>query len=81
MSHSWRHYIDDIGSSCLYILAFTSGMSQSEFVNDARTYWATIKMIEIIGEAARNVPDEIKAQLPQVEWPNMIATRNVFAHA
>lgn len=81
MSRSWPFFVEDIENSCRHIIAFTSGMTQAEFIADEKTYWATIKMIEIVGEAARNLPAEIKTQLPNIEWSNIIATRNVFAHA
>jgi uncharacterized protein with HEPN domain len=80
MSRSWNLFLDDIIAACRFVDEFTRGMTQEGFLADPKTYWATIKMIEIIGEASRHIPEDARAQLPEVEWPNMIATRNVFAH-
>lgn len=41
---------------------------------------ATLHWLEIIGEAARRVSDELKAAHPEVAWRGIIATRNVVAH-
>jgi uncharacterized protein with HEPN domain len=81
MSRSWSSFLNDIVWACNNILEFTTGMSQDAFVRDRKTFWATVKMIEIIREAARNIPAEVQQKLPDVEWANMTATRNVFAHA
>jgi uncharacterized protein with HEPN domain len=55
-------------------------MTQEEFIRDRKTYWSTVKMIEIIGEAARHIPDEVQTLMPDVEWQRIIGVRNVFVH-
>lgn len=80
MSRDWRLYLNDMVGSCHAIEEFTCGMSQDEFVGNRTTYWSTVKMIEIIGEAARHIPEDIQALMPETEWKNIIAARHVFAH-
>lgn len=80
MSRSWSLFLDDIMAGCHYVEEFTRDMTLETFLDDPKTYWATVKMIEIIGEASRHVPDDVRAQLPDVEWSNLVATRNVFSH-
>lgn len=41
---------------------------------------AVIRNLEIIGEAARNLSDEVKMKYPEVPWKNMIGLRNVLIH-
>lgn len=38
------------------------------------------RCLEILGEAARNVPPELQDQFPDIPWRNMVGTRNVIAH-
>ena len=42
---------------------------------------ATLRKLELIGEAARNVPDEVRRLAPAVPWRQIIATRNRIVHA
>ncbi len=80
MSRDWRLYLEDIVDGCDAVEEFTAGMSQDEFVSDRKTFWSTIKMVEIIGEAARHIPEEVKALMPEVEWERIVGARNIFVH-
>jgi uncharacterized protein with HEPN domain len=55
-------------------------MGWEEFQADLRTQFATARAIEIIGEAARRVPDEVQARYPAIPWRQIIGMRNVLAH-
>jgi uncharacterized protein with HEPN domain len=50
-------------------------------VADARTYDATLRNLELIGEAATHIPDEVRAAHPEIAWRLIIATRNRLIHA
>ena len=77
----WRLYADDIIESCGKVRRFVAGMTYEAFVADERTLDAVIWNIEVIGEAAKKLPDEVVAQAPQVEWRKIRGMRNVLAHA
>lgn len=62
-------------------MRYIDGMEFSEFSADERTYDAVLRNLEIIGEAARNIPEEIQQQYPRVEWRAIAALRNIVAHA
>ena len=55
-------------------------MSFDAFLKDDRTYDAVIRNLEIIGEAAKNVTAEFKADHPAVTWRKTTALRNIIAH-
>lgn len=57
------------------------GYSRAEFEADLKTVHAVTRCIEIIGEAANRLPEELRAKAPNVPWRRIIATRNVLAHA
>jgi uncharacterized protein with HEPN domain len=80
-SRDWRLYADDIIESCGKIRRFIAGMTYEAFVADERTLDAVIWNIEVIGEAAKKLPDEVIAQAPEVEWRKIRGMRNVLAHA
>ena len=80
MSRDIRLYLDDILQSCRKILRYTEGMDFTQFQDDERTYDAVIRNLEIIGEASRNLPSEIKHRYPEIEWRSISAFRNIVAH-
>lgn len=51
-----------------------------DFCNDAKTIDAVIRNLEIIGEAARRLPEEIRIKFPDVEWHKIISLRNILIH-
>jgi len=68
-------------TACRKIVYYTAGMSRQDFLRDDKTYDAVIRNLEIIGEAAKNVPEEIQKRYEIVQWREMIALRNIVAHA
>jgi len=55
-------------------------MSYDEFVEDEKTYDAVVRNLEIIGEAAKNVPEDIRVRCPGIEWRKIAGLRDVIAH-
>jgi uncharacterized protein with HEPN domain len=80
MSRDWRLYLKDILYSCEKVRRFTSGMTQDSFLADERTVDAVVRNLEIIGVAAKRIPDEIRVQMASIEWPNIAGMRDVIAH-
>jgi uncharacterized protein with HEPN domain len=80
MSRNPRLYLEDIQYSCAKVLRFTAGLSFEQFKQDDRTYDAVLRNLEIIGEAAKNVPDEIRQRFSFVEWRKISGFRDIAAH-
>lgn len=59
---------------------FTRDMHFENFVSDDKTTSAVIRKLEIIGEAAKHIPEEIKVQNPQVPWKEMVGMRDKLIH-
>jgi len=76
----WRLRIDDILECVAKIERYTDGMAFEDFMGDDKTVDAVLRRIEIIGEAARNVPDEVSARFPGIPWNRLKAMRNVIVH-
>jgi len=77
----WRFYVDDMLSFAQKVQSYTEGMTQAEFVASGLTYDATLRNLELIGEAATHVPDTVREGHPGVPWRLIIATRNRLIHA
>ncbi|MGO1343390.1 DUF86 domain-containing protein [Chromohalobacter salexigens] len=77
----WRFYIDDMIGFSEKVLAYTDGLNQEDFIKHDLTYDATLRNLELIGEAATRIPDDIRAAHPEIPWRLIIATRNRLIHA
>lgn len=80
-TRDWRLYADDIIESCGKIRRFIAGMNYERFATDERTRDAVIRNIEIIGEAAKNLPDDVIAEAAGIDWRKVRGMRDVLAHA
>ncbi len=80
MSRDYRLSLEDMLDSCGKILRFTANMSFDQFVEDERTYDAVVRNLEIIGEAAKNLPDDIRLRYRSIEWRKIAGLRDVIAH-
>lgn len=73
---NWRLFLEDIIESIELIKGYTKEMNLDSFRNDRKTIDAVVRNLEIIGEAARNIPDEIKDRYQEIDWRGMIGLRN-----
>lgn len=80
-SREWRFYLQDMIGFASNVLSYTAGLSKAGFIADSRTYDATLRNLELIGEAARNIPEEVRSAHPGIPWRMIIATRNRLIHA
>ncbi len=80
MPRDFRLYIDDMLEATKQIRIYGEGYDQESFALDRKTQDAVIRNLEVIGEAARNLPEEIKAATPEVEWRKITALRNILIH-
>ena len=76
----WRFYLDDMIGFCERVQAFTQGLDQIQFVRDIMRFDATVRNIELIGEAATHIPDQLRLSSPNVPWRMIVATRNQLIH-
>lgn len=81
MSRDWSLYLDDILTCCSKIRTYTAGMARDQFAADEKTYDAVVRNLEIIGEAAKNIPPSIQALIPDVDWRKPAGLRDIIAHA
>jgi uncharacterized protein with HEPN domain len=80
VSRDWRLYWDDILIACRKITRFVSGLDKDAFLRDERTYDAVLRNLEVVGEAAKKVPDEVRGRAPGIEWRKIGGLRDIIAH-
>ncbi|MDI6751795.1 MAG: DUF86 domain-containing protein [bacterium] len=73
-------FLQDILKASEYIQEFVEEIDFDQFLKDEKTSSAVIQKFEIIGEAAKNVPEFIKKKYPNVAWKDMAGMRNRLIH-
>ncbi|WP_129633470.1 DUF86 domain-containing protein [Candidatus Oscillochloris fontis] len=77
----WAFYISDMIDFAERVLTYTRGHNQASFVTSVLHYDATLRNLELIGEAATHIPTDVRNLNPQIPWRLIIATRNRLIHA
>lgn len=77
---AWRFYLGDMIGFAEKVIAYTQGLDQGSFIGSGLNYDATVRNLELIGEAASHIPDEVRESNPHIPWRLMVATRNRLIH-
>jgi uncharacterized protein with HEPN domain len=80
MKRDYRLYIDDLLDAIIKIETYTKGGSFEQFSKDSKTIDAVIRNFQIIGEAAKHIPEETRKKYPQVPWKEMAGMRDKLTH-
>lgn len=76
----WRIRVEHILSAVEEIFLYTKNLSCDDFLGDDKTKRAVERCFEIIGEAAKHIPADVRDRTAQIPWRRVIAYRNVLAH-
>lgn len=71
-----RHMLDETE----YLMAQQEGLSKEKFLHDETLKRAFVRSIEIIGEASKRVPSELKSQYPALNWKSIAGMRDRLIH-
>lgn len=80
MKRDFQDYLDDIGDMIHIILEFTDNMSYEEFLEDKKTQFAVVRAFEVMGEAAKKIPLDIRDSTPTIPWAEMAGMRDKLIH-
>ncbi|MCX6690345.1 MAG: DUF86 domain-containing protein [Methanoregula sp.] len=81
MHRSVLLYFDDILEAIANIEEDTIGITFDEFVADRRRRDAVIRNFQVIGEAIKNLPEDLKERHPKTDWKKIAGFRDVLTHA
>jgi len=65
---------------CDRVLSYTSELPREQFNQHGLVYDATLRNIELLGEAARHIPESERQKAPDIDWRGIIAVRNILVH-
>jgi len=80
MSKQKQKFIDHILESIELIEEYLIGVSEQDFWEKKQIQDSVLRRIEIIGEASKNLPKEIKEAIPDIPWQRIAGLRNVLTH-
>ena len=80
MSRDYRDYLLDIQEAIDNVFEFTQTLSYDDFYLDKKTQFAVCRCIEIIGEAAKHIPLDLRNRFPEIQWQSMARIRDVIIH-
>lgn len=77
---AWRFYVDDMLACAEKVQRYTAGLDQAAFVANEVVYDATLRNLEIMGEAAKHIPEPVRTAHSAVPWRMVVALRNQLIH-
>ncbi len=80
MLRDYKVYLDDIAQAVRKINSYVSALNQKQFSEDERTIDAVVRNLEVVGEAVKNLPDEIRKKHPEVDWKKIAGLRDILIH-
>lgn len=76
----YKLYLDDISEAIKRIERYTKGYTFERLKKDNLVVDGVVRNLEIIGEAAKNIPDDIKNKYADIEWKKISGLRDILAH-
>jgi uncharacterized protein with HEPN domain len=80
MPRDYKVYLEDMLQAAARITNYTAGFSKSQFKADDKTLDAVIRNLEVIGEAAKKVPNAVRKRASEVDWKRIAGLRDILIH-
>ena len=77
---TFKLYLEDINDFISRIEKYIEGLDYQKFSENQMVIDAVLRNLELIGEASKNIPEEIKRKFSNLPWPEMVGLRNIAAH-
>lgn len=78
--HLYMDYLRDILDNAKKASDFMKGITEDDFLQDEKTVFAVIRALEIVGEATKKIPEEVRDKYPGVPWREMAGMRDKLIH-
>ena len=80
MSRSPREYLRHIRDEIRYLRVHTAGLKKSAFLQDETLKRAFVRSLEIIGEAVKQIPEDLRTKYSHIDWRSLAGMRDVLIH-
>ncbi len=80
MNREFEDYLSDILDAMGKAQQFVGNLSYEEFSEDDKTVFAVVRALEIVGEATKNIPNDIRNEYLEVPWKDMAGMRDILIH-
>ena len=81
MPRDFRLYLEDILEAIRRVFLYVEGLEYAQFVDDTMRVDAVTRNMQIIGEATRHLPSDLKALYSHIEWKDIVGLRNIVTHS
>ena len=76
----WTISVDDMRIYARHAVTFATGKTRADLDDEPQFQFAIIRAIEVIGEAAAQVPPDVRERFPAIPWPTVVGMRNRLIH-
>jgi len=80
MPRDFEVYLEDILQAIAKIRTYVAGATRQSFAQDNMRIDAVVRNLEVIGEAAKMIPEAIRVEYPNIEWKKIAGLRDILAH-
>jgi uncharacterized protein with HEPN domain len=80
MPRDYKVFLQDVLDAIANVAEFVGPMTLDEFKADKKTLHAVVRNLEVIGEAVKGVPPEVRQRRPQVPWQRIAGLRDILIH-
>lgn len=80
LEREWRFYVTDMIAFAEKVVLYTDGLDQEKFVASGLNYDATVHNLILLGEAATHIPERVREFAGEIDWKQIVATRNRLVH-
>lgn len=80
MSKDPKEYLRHINDECLYLISVSKDLKYEDFLEDETLKRAVVRSLEIIGEATKKIPADLKLKWSTIQWKNMAGMRDRLIH-
>ena len=75
-----RHALQDIRENILLAQSFVAGLGVENFARNREKVYAVVRCLEIVSEASRRLPEEIRSRHTRIAWPDIAGAGNIYRH-